>query len=157
MTTIVSRTVRSIPHRSATLTWETIVELLTQGDTDSAHEELMAVTGIAASLITDHTPQDAPIVVTCDGPRTRIYCTYDENAIDSSGANENALGFDPLKGNWRVSLPCITDDVSWVQEALKNYSSRITARDSETGLSDNEDKAAKRESLILNPEGFVGQ
>lgn len=158
MTTVASRTVRSIPHRGAILTWETIVELLMQGNVGNAHKELIAVTGIAASLITDHTPQDAPIVVTCDGPRTRIYCTYDENAIDGSGASENALGFDPLKGDWRVSLPCTADDLSWVQEALKKHSSRITARDLETGLSeDNEAVAAKTESLILNPEGFLNQ
>ena len=156
MTTVASRTLRSIPHRGAVLTWETIVELLTQGNRDDTYGELMAVTGIAASLITDHSPQNSPIVVTCDGPRTRIYCIYGEDAIDGSGANENVLGFDPLKGDWRVSLPCTADDLSWVQEALKKHSSRIIARNLEAGLSeDNKAVAAKAGSLILNPEGFL--
>jgi hypothetical protein len=31
---------------------------------------------------------------------------YDEDAIDGSDAKEDGLGFDPLKGEWAVSLPC---------------------------------------------------
>ena len=57
-------------------------------------------------MIADHGPGDAAIMVTCDGPRTRIYCLYDDDAIDGSDAKEDALGFDPLNGDWRVSLPC---------------------------------------------------
>ena len=93
--------------------------------------ELLAVAGIAASIIAEQTPKNEAIVVTCDGPRTRIYCTYDDDAIDGSGANEDALGFDPLKGDWRMSLPCPKDDLAWVQAALKKHGGRITARSSE--------------------------
>jgi hypothetical protein len=155
MTTVASRTFRSSPHRDAQQTWTAIVDLLTQGKHSSARNELLAVAGITSSLIADRYPEDVPIVVTCDGPRTRIYCLYDDNAIEDSEGNEGALGFDPLQGNWHVSLPCHDDDLTWVQNALKGHSSRITARSLSTTMSvDDGSKAAESQSLILDPTGF---
>lgn len=158
MTTVVSRTFRSTPHRDAHDTWRAIVDLLTQGRTGIARTELLAVAGIAASVIADQAPHDAAIVVTCDGPRTRIYCLYDDDAVDGSDTNEDALGFDPLKGDWRVSLPCLADDLTWVQDALKKHSARITARDSAATISTEGSAAAKTGSaaLVLDPKGFLG-
>jgi len=57
---------------------------------------------------------------------SRIYCTYDDDAIDGAGANET-VGLRFLSGNWRLSLPCLADDLPWVQAALKKHSERITA------------------------------
>src|SRR3546814_20648197 len=79
----------------------------------------MAVSGFSSSVIADQAPKDAPIVVTCDGPRTRIYCLYDDDALDGAYANEDLLGFSPLKGDWRLSLPCLSEDLARVQGALK--------------------------------------
>ncbi len=118
MTTVASRTFTSTPARDALATWTAIVDLLTKGQTGAARSELLAVGGVAASVIADQAPQNAAIVVTCDGPRTRIRCLYDEDAIDGADANEDPLGYDPLKGDWRISLPCLTDDLAWVQAAL---------------------------------------
>jgi hypothetical protein len=155
MTTVASRTFRSTPQRDAHKTWTAIVDLLTHG-TGPARSELLAVSGVAASVIADHAPKDAAIVVTCDGPRTRIYCIYDDDAIDGSAANENPLGFDPLKGDWHVSLPCLADDLAWVQGALKQHSGRITARDRDDPVSTNEPgSAAKAQVLVLDPKGFL--
>lgn len=158
MTTVASRTFRSTPHRDAHDTWLAIVALLTQAGDENARRELVAVAGIAASIIADHATQDAAILVTCDGPRTRIYCLYDEDAIDGADANEDALGFDPVKGDWHVSLPCLADDLTWVQNALKKHSTRITARDSTNTIT--EDSAIKVEgglaALVLDPKGFIG-
>lgn len=157
MTTVASRTFRSCPHRSATQTWDAIVDLLVRGKSNDAQKELQAVSGIAASLITDLAPKDASIIVTCDGPRTRIYCTYNDDAIDGSDANENSLAFDPLNGNWTISFPCLVDDLPWVQAALKKHSTRITARDLEATLSDEQEtKAVKTESLVFDTKGFLG-
>lgn len=157
MSTVASRTFRSTPQRDAHTTWTVIVDLLAQGKTGAARTELMAVAGVAASVIADQAPKDAAIVVTCDGPRTRIYCIYDDDAIDGSDANEDPLGFDPLKGDWRVSLPCLAEDLAWVQSALKQHSSRITARDLDASVSTEESAAAaKAEALVLNPKGFLG-
>lgn len=155
MTTVASRTFRSSPHRDTTETWNTIVELLTQGKDSDAHRELRAVAGIASSLIADQAPKSAPIVATCDGPRTRIYCLYDDHVIDGSDASEDGLGFDPLKGDWKISLPCPKDELGWVQPALKKHSSRITARDLATGIVSDEAGTTKSQSLTLDVEGFL--
>lgn len=156
MTTVASRTFRSSPHRDAAATWATIVDLLTQGRTGAASAELRSVAGTAASLIADQVPKEAPIVVTCDGPRTRIYCIYDDDAVDGSDAAEDVLGFDPLQGDWRVSLPCHVDDLAWVQKSLARHSTRITAREAGAAIpADNGEKAAAQ-SLTLDPKGFIG-
>jgi hypothetical protein len=158
MTTVASRTFRSNPHRDAHQTWVAIVDLLTKGKAGPAHTELLAAAGVACSVISDQAPRDAAIIVTCDGPRTRIRCLYDDDAIDGGDANEDVLGFDPLKGDWRVSLPCLADDLDWVQEALKKTSTRITARDSAETTINNEEKAAgtASQALTLDPKGFLG-
>lgn len=157
MATVVGRTFRSIPHRNASLTWDSIVNLLTQGKQNDNREELMAVAGIAASLIADQNPKDAPIIITCEGTRTRIYCTYDEDAIDGADSNEDSLAYDPLKGEWRVSLPCHSDDVDWVSNALKKHSSRIEARDTKNGFKESEEQSATASNaLILDMKGFLG-
>lgn len=117
----------------------------------------MAVAGVAASLIADHAPRDAAIIVTCDGPRTRIYCLYDDEAVEGSDANEDPLGFDPLKGDWRVSLPCHKEDLEWVQKALKKHGSRVTARDLDAKVpTDKGKEPTGTRSLTLDPKGFLG-
>lgn len=157
MSTVASRTFKSTPERDASRTWTAIVDLLTQGKTGDARTELIAVTGVAASVIADHAPKDAAITVTCDGPRTRIYCLYDDDAIEGSDANEDALGFDPLNGDWRVSLPCQADDLAWVQGALKKHSTRITARDLDAAVSSADEAATtKSQTLVFDPKGFLG-
>jgi hypothetical protein len=154
VSTVASRTFKSTPERDAAATWRAIVDLLLQGRTGAVR----AVAGVAASIIADKAPEGAAIVVTCDGPRTRIYCVYDEDAVDGSDANEGALGFDPLKGDWQVSLPCETEDLTWVQGALKKHSSRITARDKAAAPSADSTKSAVASSgLTLDLKGFLGQ
>ena len=158
MSTVVRRTFRSIPHRNAHNTWTAIVALLTQGRTGTAQNELMAVAGVASSLITDQTLRDAAIIVTCDGPRTRIYCIYDDDAIDGGDANEDKLPFDLLSGDWAISLPCAAEELDWVSGALKKHSTRITARDrTEVTVAKEEAAAAVPASgLVLNTKGFLG-
>lgn len=97
------------------------------------------------------------IVVTCDGPRTRIYCLYDDDAVEGSDANEEALGFDPLAGDWAVSLPCLKDDLAWVQGALKKHSARITAREPDAEVVKAADAASVQASaLVFDAKGFLG-
>jgi hypothetical protein len=156
MSTVASRTFKSTPHRDAAETWSEIVDLLTQGKAGNARAELLSVAGVAASVIADQAPKNAAITVTCDGPRTRIYCIYDDEAVDGSDANEGALGFDPLKGDWLVSLPCLADDLAWVQSALKKYSTRITARESNEAVTSTNEATTKSAALEFNPKGFLG-
>jgi hypothetical protein len=151
MSTVASRIIRSSPYRDSVNTWLTIIELLSRGKAGAAREQLTAITGIASSLMADRSAESAPIVVTCNGPRTRIYCLYDEDALDDSRANEDALGFDPLKGDWAVSLPCPAGDLAWVQRALKEKGTRITARDESVGV--NEARVA--ETVTSKSEAIV--
>lgn len=157
MSSVASRTFKSTPGRDAARTWTAIVDLLTRGKEGDKRRELLAVAGIAASVIADQAPKDAAITVTCDGPRTRIYCLYDDDAVEGSDANEDPLGFDPLDGDWQVSLPCAAEDLAWVQGALKKHGDRITARDQETALSDADGSpAAKSQALEFDAKGFLG-
>jgi hypothetical protein len=157
MTTVARRTFNSTPQRDAAQTWNAIVDLLTKGRSCPARTELLAVTGIAASIVADRSPGTSPIVITCEGPQTRIYCLYDDSAIEGSDANEDILGYDPLNGDWRVSLPCLPDDLSWVQDALKKHSNRIVARDEAVSASAGDsDSTAQSAALVLDPKGFLG-
>ncbi|MEO3715802.1 hypothetical protein [Roseateles flavus] len=144
--TVVKRVVRGSPHRDSVETWEFIVDLLTQGKSGVKRDELLSVSGMASSILTEMAPQDAAIVVTCDGPRTRIYCLYDEDAIDGSDAKEDALGHDPLQGDWAISLPCLTEDLAWVERSLRAISTRITVRDMASKLGDSDSSEDTRKA-----------
>jgi hypothetical protein len=132
-----------------------VVDLLTQGNNADAKRELMATAGIASALIADKAVEHAPIVVSCDGTRTRIYCTFDDDAIDGSSASESALGYNPLAGNWSVSLPCSADDLAWVSQALKQHSTRVTARDLSLGFGLDESTKASTDALEINVTEFL--
>ena len=118
--------------------------MLTQGKPGAKRDELLSVSGVASSILTEMAAKDSAIVVECKGPRTRIYCLYDEDAIDGSDAKEDALGFDPLEGEWSISLPCPQDDLAWVERSLKAKSTRITARDMASKLGSESDKESKK-------------
>ena len=155
MATVARRTICSSPQRDTLTSWSVIVDLLTSTNTD-ARPELGSVAGIASSIIAEKACENSPIIVSCEGPQTRIYCIYDDDAIDGSDANEDSLGFDPLKGDWSISLPCTEDDLSWVQSALKAKSNRITARDMSEKKPTDENSTKSDAGLELNVEGFLG-
>lgn len=157
MTTVARRDFRSVPHRDASATWAALVDLLTAGGNDAAkRQELMSVAGVACSVIADQVPRESPIVVTCDGPRTRIYCSYDDDAMDDSNSNEARLGFDALKGDWQVSLPVAEEDLAWVKAALKKNSSRVVARDKDSGTEElKATQAVLGNAFVLDVEGFM--
>lgn len=155
MSTVVARAFASSPHRPADQTWKAIVELLTRGSDGQARNELLAVAGTASSLIADRAPETAAIIVTCDGPRTRIRCVYDEDAIDGTGVNEQMIGFDPLKGDWEVSLPCAADDLTWVQLSLAKQSTRITARDLAEVVKASSEASASSDGFEIDLAGFM--
>jgi hypothetical protein len=158
MSTVYRRTFAATPARDALSTWSAIVDVLAPGASHPARKELTAVAGIAASIISDRSPKDHAIVATCDGPRTRMYCLFDDDAVDGSDANEAALGYDPLKGDWAVSLPCDADELDWVQRALKKHGDRITARELDAAVAADKDEPAEasaRLSLVPDLKGLL--
>lgn len=157
--TVVARTFCSIPKRSALETWTAIVALLAPKAGSEARRELDSVAGIASSLITREA-MNSPIVVYGCGPRVRIYCVYNEDAITGDAANENKLAFDATDGDWHMSLPCPAEDLDWIVSALGKKSKRITARDQaevvESEDSSQASKAAGNDGTAsINMEGFL--
>lgn len=156
MTTVASRSIASCPQRDAAATWQLIVDLLTQGETGANRDELAAISGVASSIISDRCPAEAAIIVTCDGPRSRIYCLYDDDAVDGSDAKEDPFFFNPLKGDWRISLPCHVDDLEWVQATLARKGDRITARDMAVKVETESLEKSASGTLELDTERFLG-
>ena len=154
MATVVRRTFVSSPERDAYDTWSAIVDLLTVENVE-AKDELESVGGVAASIISERAPAESPIIVTCSGPRTRIYCLYDEAAIDGSASNEDTLGFDPLNDGWAISLPCPDEDLDWVQPALANLTDRVTARDMSDGIDAEATSKSESGPLAINADKLL--
>ncbi len=134
--TTVARTFISVPQRSASETWEAIVALIAPDSNSAARSELSAVAGVACSCIADEALAGDPIVVYGVGPRLRVYAVYGDDAVDGEGANESALSWVPTDGDWRLSLPCPSDDLAWVQSKLAKASKRVTARELGAAIDD---------------------
>jgi hypothetical protein len=134
MTSVVTRTIRAVPFRSARDAWRLIIDILTAAGGAAHRSELDSVAGIAAAVITEKSPEQAPIVVVGGGPRVRIYCLYDESALEADTQNEQSLSFDPLGEDWTVSLPCPSADLTWVTAALGKKTLRVQARNATDGI-----------------------
>jgi len=154
---VVSRKIRSTPVRSSGTTWDYMVALLAPDPTSDSHQELMAVKGVASSLISSESMTHAAVVCSGNGPRVRMYCLHGEDAITGEDAKEDALPHCPTEdGDWEVSLPSPERDLDWVRTALAKHSSRITARDKSerlgpTGSDDNKSSL----STAINTEAFL--
>jgi hypothetical protein len=129
MTTVVKRQIRATPQRSADETWNVIVDLLAPDKKSSARTDFERVAGIIGQVIASEATKDSPVVVFGNGPRVRLYCLYDDDAMAGDDANENSLAFTAAEGDWRMSVPCLKEDLEWVQKQLKARSSRIVARE----------------------------
>lgn len=140
--TVIARRIISVPERTATKTWEVISRLLAPDPASPGARELASIAGISSSLITREA-MTAPIVLYGSGPRVRIYCLYNEAAVEGDEARESSLPFDATAGDWALSLPCPEEDLSWVQSALAAKTKRISARDMDSSVDDdaNSEKA----------------
>lgn len=136
--TVISRTIRSIPYRSAADTWKFIIDLLAPSS-GPARTELESIAGTVCSLIAEEQMGNYPIVVTGSGPRIKVYCLYNDDAIEGDKSAESPLASATTRGDWRSSLPSPEADLAWVQKALKAKSSRITARKQEEGIDEEAD------------------
>ena len=153
--TVTARTFASIPVRSAKETWSSICGILAPRPNSDAAKELLSIAGIASSLIAREA-MTSPIVVYGSGPRVRIYCLYHQDASEGDDSNENPLSFDATAGDWKMSLPCSADDLTWVQSALAQKTKRISARDQNSEEIEEIDDTNSSNSFILklDPEGF---
>ncbi|MBK8915529.1 MAG: hypothetical protein IPM64_13200 [Phycisphaerales bacterium] len=154
--TVVARRVASTPTRTATQTWDKIVEILAPDPRSPARVELAKAAGVACSSISSEAIKDAPIVVWSGGPRVRVYGVFDEDAITGDGVNEDALSKSPTAGDWRMSIPCLPEDVKWSNGKLAAVSNRISARSLEDDIDDDQSESASAaRSLTINAEEFL--
>ena len=126
---VVARRIAATPARTASETWTVIIGIIAPFADSEARAELERVRGVAASLIAAEAPADAPIVVTGVGDQVRICCLFGDDAVIGETASEAPLAWDPMDGDWSMSLPCFPDDLDWVRGALASRSQRVTARD----------------------------
>ncbi len=155
--TVVSRRIRATPARSASAAWSVITELVTKPGSD-ARQELVDIEGVASCLIAEESLKTDPCVVFGSGPRLRVYCLYDDQAIAGEKASEGVLTFTPTEGDWRMSLPCAADDLAWVQKSLRERSTRVTAREAGTAVEGEETSAAASAAAptaVINREAFL--
>jgi hypothetical protein len=153
---VVARRIRATPERSVSDVWQVIVDLLAPND-GAARKELLSIEGIASSIISTEAPKDAPMVVRAKGPRVRIYCLYDEDAISGDDANEAPLAECPTDGDWVMSLPADADDVQWVKDALAKKALRVTVRERSEAFDSGEEgstRSAPAEAAI-DMEAFL--
>jgi hypothetical protein len=150
---VIARRFASIPERTAMATWKAISALLASDSTLGPARELASVAGIASSLITREA-MTSPVVVYGSGPRVRIYCLYNDDAIEGDDANEAPLSFDATAGDWKMSLPCPADDLAWVQNSLRAKSTRIFARDMTAPVEDDESGERKFSGDSVDLEAF---
>lgn len=146
--TIVARRIKATPARSASAAWSVIVNLLAPTANSAARRDLEGIAGIASSLISDEAFKGSPAIIYGNGPRVRVYCLYDEDAFSDETASESALSFVPTENDWRMSLPCLADDLSWVQGALAKITSRVTARDLSASIEEDEDTESQTANAL---------
>lgn len=156
MSTVVARRVASTPTRTAAQTWEKIVAILAPDPKSDARQELAKAAGVACSSISSEATKDAAIVVWGAGPRARVYCVFDEDAITGDCVSEDPMSKSPTAGDWRMSIPCPPEDVKWSNEKLASVSTRISARSLEDDIEDDEStSASSARSLSINAEEFL--
>jgi len=154
--TVVARRFVARPVRTAGETWAAITNLICETDR-SAAAEFLNVSGIVSSLIADEALRNDPFVLVGSGPRLRVYCLYDEDAISADEKNEDALTWKPTEKEWKAFLPCASEDIGWVTEALKKQSSRFFAYDIAKGIGEETEVTKKSQSsdMTINTEGFM--
>lgn len=152
---VYARRFAATPVRTASETWQSIVELISK-EGSSARTEVTSVSGVGSCLIADETPADNPIVVSGNGPRLRIYCLYGEDAVVGDDKDESDLAWEPTEGDWRMRLPCSGEDLDWVQKSLSAKSSRISAYDPLAEVEEEQAAVSNgtQRSLTINHEVF---
>jgi hypothetical protein len=123
----VRRDISSIPHRSASETWQRIIDLVTAPGSKDI-QQLTAAAGVIASIITDEHPARRAIVIEGVGPQLRVYCRYGMTAVEE-GSAVDPLTWNPTAGDWTMHVPCDAENMDWVKASLAAKSPRIKVFD----------------------------
>ena len=123
----VRRDISAIPSRSASETWEAIIDLVT-GKGSKDVRQLQDAVGVMGSIIADEHPQDCAMVLEGVGAQLRIYCRYGMDAVED-GAAVDPLTWNPTAGDWTLHVPCDEENIAWVKTSLARTSPRIKVFD----------------------------
>lgn len=155
MSTVMARRIASTPKRTAAQTWDKIMEILAPDPASDARRELEKATGVACAAIASEATKESAIVVWGGGPRVRVYCVFDEDAVTGDGVSEDALPKSPTQDGWRMSMPCLPEDVRWCSDKLSAVSEHITARSLEDTVDDEAAQAAAPRTLSISTREFL--
>src|SRR5262249_51414618 len=146
----IRRDISSIPERSASETWDRIVDLVT-GEGSKDVQQLKAAAGVMGSIITDEHPAIRPILLEGVGPQLRIYCQYGMDAIET-GSTIDALNWNPTTGDWTMHVPCDPENIDWVKKSLATSSPRIKVFDvtEEERAEDETTKGATESAIVVD-------
>jgi hypothetical protein len=156
MATVITRHIRSTPLRTSIETWDFICNLIAEEAGSAARRELNGIDGVAGQIISSEVPKNSSLVVFGGGgPRVRIYCLYDEDAIGGDDANENRLASSPTTGSWKMSLSASADDIDWVKAELQARAPHISVR--LAGTQDPGEEALEKHStsVTVNLDEFL--
>jgi len=112
----VRRDISSIPLRSASDTWQGVIDLVT-GPGSKDVEQLRRAAGVMGSIITDEHPARRAIMFEGAGPQLRIYLRYGMKALEK-GAKIDALTWNPTDNDWTMHVPCDAENIEWVKTSL---------------------------------------
>jgi hypothetical protein len=155
MSTVIARRVTATPIRTSSEAWEVICRLLAPESDSPARAVLERAGGVACSAIASEVLKEDAIVVFGAGPRIRVYCLYDDDALSGEDASEGELPETPTEGDWRLSLPVLEEDFEWSARAVKACAPHISVRkageevadESESDSSEPDNRAALRINL----------
>lgn len=154
--TVIARRMRGTPHRLSSEVWTLITNLLVPQGDGQALDEFRRAAGVGAYLVENEALKSSPLVVWGAGPRVRVYCLYDDDAISGDDANETVLPESPTDGDWHMSLPADDSDIDWIRSDLSEKgATRITVRSSSESISaEGNESTGSNQSLCLNEEVF---
>lgn len=112
----VRRDISSIPHRSASETWQCIIDLVTGPGSKDA-QQLRSAAGAMGSIITDEHPARRAIMLEGMGPQLRIYLRYGMKAVEADG-KVDSLTWNPTAGEWTMHVPCDDENMEWAKKSL---------------------------------------
>jgi len=146
----IRRDISAIPERSASETWQRIIDLVT-GNGSKDVQQLKAAAGVMGSIITAEHPAARPIILEGVGPQLRIYCRYRMDAIEQ-GSGVDALNWNPTEGDWTMHVPCDPENIDWVKKSLATSSPRIKVFDvtEEERAEDETAKGAAQSAIVVD-------
>ncbi len=148
----IRRDISSIPLRTAEETWWTIRQLVT-GPGSIEAEQFDAAASIMASLTTDESFRDEPLILLGVSHRLVIYLQYGADALEA-GEAVDSLNWNPTAGDWTLYVPCAAEQFAWVKKALMSRAPRFVLLKPGVTVPEGDEETAKSENVEINWTAF---